>query len=247
MHTRRRFMAALAGLSTVPLAGLAPRHAQAGSTKLLMLGDSMIAGGFGLFLAQDLEREHGYTVDRRGKSSTGLARPDFYDWIRVGAAARAEAKPDAVLCMFGGNDGQGLYMGRHEKKGRTVSKWIRYGKPGWDPEYRRRINRFADVVTAAGERLIWVGMPPMRLDRLHERVDHMNDIFAAEMAIRPNARFVPIWDVLSKDGEYTDRLEIDGTRTRIRTGDGIHISSAGAHYLADFVRPHVVRLMDARA
>ncbi|HLT38859.1 MAG TPA: DUF459 domain-containing protein [Enhygromyxa sp.] len=230
MQTRRRFLVSLAALPMIA----APRRARAGA-KILMIGDSMIAGGFGLFLAQDLEREHGYAVDRRGKSSTGLARPDFHDWISVGAAARAEAKPTAVVCMFGGNDGQGLYIGRDQ--------WIRYGEPGWTPEYRRRVNAFADGVTANGERLIWIGMPQMRLDRLQDRVGHMNTIYEAEMALRPNARYVRIWDVLAVDGEYSDHVEIAGKRTRVRTGDGVHITTAGAHYLADFVRPFIAGLL----
>ncbi|MFO7565606.1 MAG: DUF459 domain-containing protein [Enhygromyxa sp.] len=237
MRTRRRFLTSLASLAALPALGLAPRPARAGA-KILMIGDSMIAGGFGLFLAQDLAREHGYEVDRRGKSSTGLARPDFHDWISVGAAARAEARPAAVVCMFGGNDGQGLHMGRKHDP-----EWIRYGEPGWTPEYRRRINAFADAVTAEGERLFWIGMPQMRLARLHERVAHMNTLYEAEMALRPNARFVRIWDVLAVDGEYSDHVEIGGKRTRVRTGDGVHITTAGAHYLADFVRPFIAGLL----
>jgi hypothetical protein len=235
MPTRRRFLASLAAL---PVVTLAPRRGRAG-VKILMIGDSMIAGGFGLFLAQDLEREHGYVVDRRGKSSTGLARPDFHDWISVGAAARDQAQPTAVVCMFGGNDGQGLYMGRT-----ADPEWIRYDEPDWTPEYRRRINAFADAVTVAGERLVWIGMPQMRLDRLQQRVAHMNTIYESEMAIRPNARFVPIWDVLAVDGKYSDHVEIAGKRTRVRTDDGVHITTAGCHYLADFVRPYITRLAE---
>lgn len=235
MQTRRRFLFQWASLAAAPL--LVSRRAHAGA-KILMIGDSMIAGGFGLFLAEDLQREHGHQVDRRGKSSTGLARPDFYDWITVGAVARAESKPTAVICMFGGNDGQGLYMGR-----KANPEWIRYGEPEWTPEYRRRINAFADAVTADGELLFWIGMPQMRLDRLRERVGHMNTIYEAEMAIRPNARFVPIWDVLAMNGEYSDHVMIDGKRTRVRTGDGVHLTPAGAHYLADYVRPHIADVL----
>lgn len=234
MQTRRRFVTSLTAIAGL---GLVPGRARAGS-KILMIGDSMIAGGFGLFLAQDLEREHGYQVDRRGKSSTGLARPDFHDWISVGAAARNEARPSAVICMFGGNDGQGLYMGKTANP-----EWIRYGEPDWTTEYRRRVNAFADAVTTAGERLFWIGMPPMRLDRLRDRVAHMNGIYEAEMALRPNARFVPIWDALAIDGRYSDHVEIGGKRTRVRTGDGVHITTAGAHYLADFVRPFIAGLL----
>jgi len=227
---RRQWLAALAAASVVPLL---PRRAEAAPYRVLIVGDSMIAGGFGLFLQRDLETHEGYSVERRGKSSTGLARPDFYDWIEEGAKARAETKPDAVVCMFGGNDGQGLYMGK--------DSWIRWGEDEWSPEYRRRINRFADAVTAEGERLYWIGMPQMRLERLHERVGHMNTIFEAEMAIRPNARFIDIWQVLADDkGRYADKLEIGGRRVRVRTGDGVHLTVDGCHYLADAVRPRLL-------
>ncbi|NVB38349.1 DUF459 domain-containing protein [Pseudenhygromyxa sp. WMMC2535] len=233
MLRRRQWIASLAALSG---AALLPRSARAAQTKVLLLGDSMIAGGFGLFLARDLEREHGYLTERRGKSSTGLARPDFYDWIEEGAAARAAFEPDAVVCMFGGNDGQGLYMGRDQ--------WIRYGEAGWDEEYRRRIHFFADAVTAGGEWLFWVGMPPMRLERLHTRVAHMNELYREALAIRPSARFLDIWSVLADDeGNYADHLEYAGKRERVRAGDGIHLNAAGSRLLADAVRPRISQLL----
>lgn len=236
MLTRRTWLLStlttLAGLGT--LTGRStPAHAA--PKKILMIGDSMIAGGFGLFLARDLESE-GLVVDRRGKSSTGLARPDFHDWIAEGAKAHAESKPDAVVCMFGGNDGQGLYMGRN-----ADPEWIRYEEPAWTPEYRRRVNAFADAVTPKGEHLFWIGMPQMKLDKLHQRVKHMNKIYRAEMAIRPNARFVDIWRVLADEsGKYADKIEIAGKKTRVRTGDGVHLSTEGCHHLADFVRPEIL-------
>jgi hypothetical protein len=234
MINRRHWLTSIAGLGALALTGL-PRLAHAGPKKILLLGDSMIAGGFGLFLARDLEALDGCIVDRRGKSSTGLARPDFHDWIAEGGKAYAEFQPDAVVCMFGGNDGQGLYMGR-----KADPEWIRWEDAGWTSEYRRRINAFADAVTPKGEHLIWIGMPQMRLEKLHERVKHMNQIYRAEMAIRPKALFVDIWRILADDqGKYADKVVIAGKKVRVRTGDGVHLTSDGCHYLADHVRPEI--------
>lgn len=235
--SRRGWLAgAMAGL----VVGTVARPARAGSTKILILGDSMIAGGFGIFLQRRLRDDHALDVSRKGKSSTGLARPDFYNWVDEGKKAFEAFKPDATVCMFGGNDGQGLYMG---KKG--PSKWIRYedGQP-WTDEYRRRVNAFADVIAPDGQHIFWVGMPVMKPSKLNRRVQHMNTIYRAEMAIRPNAEFVDIWDVFSDDeGKYTDRVEIDGKRTRVRAGDGVHLSPAGAWRLVDKVAPLVVDVM----
>lgn len=233
--SRRRALALLVG---APALALLPRPARAGAPRILMIGSSTMAGGFGLYLGQDLEREHGCVIDRQGKPSTGLARPDFHDWVEAGAAARAAFRPDVVLCLFGGNDGQGLYMGR-----RATEEWIRWGEPGWMPEYRRRINAFADAVAPTTERLIWIGMQQVRAQQLRERVQLMNQAFESEMALRPNARYVDTWTALSDDGKYSDHMTVAGKRCRVRTGDGVHVSPSGAHVLADYVRPHVVPML----
>jgi hypothetical protein len=237
--SRRR---ALGLLAAVPALALLPRRAFADAPRILMIGSSTMAGGFGLYLGQDLEREHGCVIDRRGKPSTGLARPDFHDWVEAGAAARAAFKPDVVLCLFGGNDGQGLYMGR-----RAAEEWIRWGEPGWIPEYRRRVNAFADAVAPTSERLVWIGMQQCRAQQLRDRVRVMNEIFETEMAVRPNARYVDTWAALSDDGKYSDHMTVAGQRSRVRTGDGVHVTPSGAHVLADVVRPHVGAMLDARA
>jgi uncharacterized protein len=233
--SRRRALGLLAG---VPALALWPRRARAEAPRILMIGSSTMAGGFGLYLGQDLEREHGCVIDRRGKPSTGLARPDFYDWVEAGAAARKEFRPDVVLCLFGGNDGQGLYMGR-----RAAEEWIRWGEPGWIPEYRRRVNAFADAVAPSSERLVWIGMQQVRAQQLRERVQIMNGVFETEMALRPNARYVDTWAALSDDGKYSDHMTVAGKRSRVRIGDGVHVTPSGAHVLADFVRPHVIAVL----
>jgi hypothetical protein len=229
--TRRGFISLLAA---APAALLLPRSALADGATVLMIGSSMMGGGFGLYLGQDLEREFGCTIDRRAKASSGLARPDFYDWIKLGAKAREEAKPDVVVCMFGGNDGQGIFLGRKHDP-----EWYRYGEPGWIPEYRRRVNMFADAVAPDRERLFWLGMPQVSSEKLCSRVAEMNEVYEVEMSLRPNARFVSTWDALTVKGGYSDHIVIDGTRTRVRSGDGVHVTPTGAHLLADYVRPYI--------
>ncbi|PRP94747.1 hypothetical protein ENSA5_40700 [Enhygromyxa salina] len=236
--TRRQLSLSLA-LS--PVLGLWPRVGHARAPRVLIVGDSLIVGGFGPALEAELEQRYSFAVDRRGKVASGLARPDFYDWFEVGPEARAEFLPDAVIVMFGGNDRQGLYMGEG-----ADPEWIRYGSEGWEPEYRRRINAFANAMTPAGEGLIWVGIPQMRSAKLCAHVAYVNRLVRAELAIRPSARFVDVWTVLAEDGGFTEQLEIDGQRERVRTGDGIHITRAGGRVLAEYVHPRVASLLTRR-
>jgi hypothetical protein len=219
---------------------------------IFVLGDSMIAGGFGLYLAQSLARDHGFDVHRHGKSSTGLARPDFYDWMKQAKALVAEGVPDVSIVMFGGNDVQGLYMGRDEDKKR---QWIRWPEDGWEQEYARRVVEFCDILQPAQQHIFWIGLPIMRPEKFRARCAKVNTIFRAEMAIRKNATFVDTWDLLAaEDGNYTDRIVIEPPseddakkrpkKIRVRAGDGIHLSPMGAHVLEAHVLERIVPMLE---
>jgi hypothetical protein len=237
--SRRTVLGSIAAFSALAATGTA-RAAGVSTPKILILGDSMIAGGFGLFLEKALKKDYALPVKRAGKSSSGLSRPDFHDWPEAAAAIVGKWKPDASVVMFGGNDVQGLYMGK--------DKWIRWDEDGWDEEYGRRVDALADILAPAGERLFWVGMPVMRPTKFHERVKRVNVIYRARMAARPGATFIDIWDVLADgDGAYADKIVLgtnpDGTpgkKVRVRAGDGIHLSPKGA----EVVRDHVLGVLE---
>lgn len=243
MHARRDFLRQLSALGALAAGGLLPGRARAGAPpKVQILGDSMIAGAIGLLFVELFEQRYGCTVERRGKVSSGLARPDFYDWIEAGAKAHAEFEPEVVLCMFGGNDGQGLYMGKDR---RGEAQWIRYGDPGWDREYVRRINAFADAVAPTDQWLFWIGMPQMRLPKLHERVGHLNALFETEMAIRPHGRYLDVWSLLAdRRGNYTDKLMVRGKKAKIRAADGVHLTRWGGQAVVDGLEPFIADTLD---
>ncbi len=228
-----RWASAEAALNAGPAAVAAPR--------ILVIGDSMIAGGFGLYLARDLREQYGYEVTRSGKVSSGLARPDFYDWMAQARALVGDRPFDATVVMFGGNDVQGLYMGK--------DRWIRWQDQSWSEEYARRIGALFDIIAPRGQHVFWVGMPVMRPVKFHTRVQRVNVIYRAEMAIRRHAWFIDIWSVLADDkGRYADRLSLPprsgkGRRkkVRVRARDGIHLTVAAADYLADYVKVIIAR------
>lgn len=207
------------------------------ATRVLILGDSMIAGAFGLFLQRALHRRMGAAVERKGKSSSGLARPDFYDWLEIGPPIAKSFSPDATVVMFGGNDCQSLRTGVEKDAG-----WIPWGKPKWEQDYRRRIREFCDRVAPVGTRLFWIGMPVMGHERLHGRVKWINTVFLDEMNNRAQSEFVDIWKTMAnRKGHYTDKLRVNGKLTKVRAGDGIHLTVKGAHHLVDAVAPRLAR------
>lgn len=242
-HPSRRDFLLAAGTGTAAwMLGGASRAAEAPEgPRVLILGDSMIAGGFGIFVARALAKEHGFSVRRRGKSSTGLARPDFFDWKEEAAKLVQEHEPDVTMVMFGGNDVQGLYMGNGE--------WIRWPDDGWAQEYAKRVQALCDLLAPQDhQRIFWIGLPIMRPEKFRRRCQKVNTIYRAEMAIRRDAKFIDTWDVLTDDDrEYADKLVLEpptgggrGKRVRVRAGDGIHLSPAGAQHLKDYVLERVL-------
>lgn len=238
LTSRRAFVGGLLGLTAaglVPSRARADRYGPPDGTRVLVIGDSMISGGFGLYLARSLGKDLGYAVTRRGVPSTGLARPDFFDWMEEARELVGDEPFDASVVMVGGNDVQGLYMGPKE--------WIRWQDEGWADEYAHRVAALAELLAPDDQRLFWVGMPVMKPERLHSRMGRINTIYRAEMAIRRRSEFIDIWSLLAgPDGAYADRVDVpspDGevrAGVRVRAGDGIHLTVAGARLLADHVR-----------
>lgn len=230
---RRTFVLGLTAGLAVPLL---PRRAWARveGPRVLVAGGSAMVGALGKYLGDAIEAL-GCTVERKAKSASGLARPDFFDWPSAAAEAYASFRPDATVVMFGGNDGQGLRM----PEGADV-EWIRWHDERWSEEYARRVDALADAVAPSGELLFWMGMPPMRQGKLDDRMQRMNAIFEARMAARAGGCFIETRSVLSDEqGRYADELRVDGRKVRVRSPDGIHYSRSGAKVLVRHVVPFV--------
>ena len=85
------------------------------------------------------------------KISTGLARPDFFDWpARLRAIMAQRPAPEVVVLVVGGNDTQNMWDEQRV--------YVR-GTEAWDAEYARRAAEVMDIVGQGGARLYWVGMP----------------------------------------------------------------------------------------
>jgi hypothetical protein len=95
--------------------------------------------------------------------------------------------------------------------------------------------------TAAGSRMLWVGMPVMRDTGFSAMMRTLNDIYQSQAAAHPGVTYFPSWELFSDvSGGYT-RTTTDSTGHTVvlRTPDGIHIAfgsgGGGADYLAQAV------------
>ncbi len=86
--------------------------------------------------------------------STGLVRPDFFNWpLQLQQQVKA-FDPGAVVVMWGANDNQGVET--------SSGKVYQFGTDGWQKEYRKRIEDVIAILFAGGvRRIYWVGQPIM--------------------------------------------------------------------------------------
>jgi hypothetical protein len=177
------------------------------------------------------------TLDYR--ISTGLTRPDYFNWPAHLAGELERLDPEAVVIMFGANDAQGI-----ETPEGDIYQPL---EEGWIAEYRRRVAGTMDLLRdPAGRRIVyWVGQPIMRSAGFSERMAGLNAIYREEAASRPWIRFVDTWPLFSNSaGQYEAFLPgVDGRVQDLRQGDGIHLSRAGGDLLAR----HVLDLIEADA
>jgi hypothetical protein len=195
--------------------------------RILVVGDSLgIDVGNGM--ARVLESKGPFVVSVDGTISTGLARPDYFDWPARLQADLGQVRPDIVVVMLGANDPQDMTTA----DGRVV-----VGTQVWTDEYLRRVGAFMDEAMAGGAGLVWVGNPVMRSTGLSNAMRTLNELYRAEAAQRPTVLYVDTWRLLStRPGRYDAYLPNgSGDQQLVREPDGIHITPTGSDRMAGVI------------
>jgi hypothetical protein len=193
--------------------------------KLFAAGDSM-AVAFGQSLSRLASATRLIEPDMDARTSSGLTRPDFFDWPARFNEVVTNDHPDVVVVMFGANDSQGI----RTPDGHTYQPLT----DGWREEYRRRVAGTMDLLAAPGRLVIWVGQPIMASDGLTERMADVDAIYRDEASKRWGVVYFDSWPLfVDASGKFDTFLpNADGAQEAMRAGDGIHLTRAGADRLA---------------
>ena len=200
---------------------------------MLIAGDSD-AGAFGPYLTSLMDDTGVVRTELDYKVSSGLARPDFFDWPAHLSQVLPAVDPDVVVMTLGGNDSQGLAI--------ADGTFIAQSPTGdaaddaeWRAEYGRRVGAAMDQVLADGRTLIWVGIPNDDNDDVTTRLRVQDEVAKAEAAKRPEVVFVDTWNIFSgKEGGWAEYHvdPRDGQGKKVRASDGFHLNTVGAEILA---------------
>ena len=194
--------------------------------RVYVAGDSQAT-----YLGQAITSEGGarpLEVELDDRISTGLARPDYFDWPAQWANQMVELDPEVVVLFIGAND--------HQDMVDAAGQRLIEGSESWRDEWRTRMIAALDILTTDGRIVYWVTQPPMRDGALDAGVRVINEVADEVLADRSEVLAIDIWELFGGDGAYQDRLTgPDGDTITARISDGVHLSRPAASWVADLV------------
>lgn len=218
-------------ISIVMILTWTPVYAGAAAYKpksVVVIGDSL-----SIPVSKQLEKY--FKIDRKiafkrlGKVSSGLARPDSFDWHWNLKQLSAFHKPDTVFVMLGTND---------TKRMKTIDDQVlTFGGYEWDDEYSHRLQRLVDTVRKynPASNVYFIGAPIVGHKVLNKQIRHINTVIKGVCTINPGVYYVDTYDTLSdENGRYIKSMRSStGEAITLRADDGVHITKHAAALLAE--------------
>jgi hypothetical protein len=162
--------------------------------------------------------------------SSGLCRPDFFNWPAQVQQEVEDFDPGAAAVMFGANDNQAV-----QTSSGTVHQ---FESDGWKKEYRRRVSDMIELLREGGvRRIYWIGQPIMPDATFNRHMKVLNDIYRSEAEKHPDVEYIDAYKLLSNgSGGYSQYLrDSNGEMQKVREQDGEHLTYAGGLRIAEAV------------
>jgi hypothetical protein len=236
------------------------------TSTIVVLGDSMadwLAYGLEDILADMPE----VGVVRKHKTHSGLVRYDTKveppDWAIAARDILNAEKPTAIVMMVGSNDRQPLrdapekpekpagdapsIVATEKRAAAAAAASHEFQSEKWTELYTRRIDDAMNAMKARGVPVFWVGLPSQRSPRATADALFLNDLYRGR-AEKAGVVYVDIWDgFVNEAGKFTIfGPDFEGQNRRLRAGDGVHFTKAGAQKLAHYVDREIKRAVQNR-
>ena len=194
-----------------------PQRSGSRTPRLLFTGDSMMS---------NLDTIVGDRLAGRARViselrfATGLSKPGF-DWIKAARRDAESHRPRAVVAFIGAVEGFSMRN--------PYGASIPCCGHDWIAEYARRVRAVVrGYAYGRGTRVFWLTQPaPRAADRV-QVYRAVNTALSLATHSSPRLTLVDVAGLLTPGFVYRTFMEVNGSRTRIRAHDGLHLSLAGA-------------------
>lgn len=198
------------------------------TANVLFFGSSSVNGAFGMLIESEIEQA-GFVVRREGRASTGLSRPDFYDWRAQIPRFGNLSALRGVVVYLGGNDAQAFRLreGEYPAGATEPHRWIQFrDEARWSEAYRNRTHQFVEAFCSAGARKVII-VPPVDGDQAGHAA-----------RIRRVQRLQIEGTAGTSCGVVANPSEV--RLTAAEAGDGVHLSRAGARLVWSAIGPTIL-------
>ena len=176
--------------------------------------------------------------------STGLGRPDLYNWFTRIEQAAVKLRPNVAVLSFGADDAHDYMSG--VPAGRSIGP---LGSASWNAEYRRRVDGVTRELIARGIDVVWLGTPIPRGAGFHRSFEVVNRVIEGVVALhRAHAAYVDEWGLLGyRHHHYADYLpDSHGHLVLMRAPDGVHLEPPAGDLVANAVANRLDRFFVLR-
>ena len=97
---------------------------------------------------------------------------------------------------------------------------------------------------SAGVPVFWVGLPSIRGPKSTSDMQYLNDLYRARVE-KAGLNYIDVWDGFVDDsGRFIPQgADFEGQTRRLRAGDGVHFTKAGARKLAHYLEREIRRML----
>lgn len=197
-----------------------------GIYRILVIGDGL-AGGLGNGMMRMAEADPGFEILNRFNESSGLARPEVYDWAAAIPKIVENAPVDAIVVLVGLNDRQGIRDGNFRYVFKT---------PDWEKAYVASTDRVLAAAKQSGAKIFWISLPPMENQVFDGDMQYLNTLHRTSVAA-VGGHYVDVRPFfLGPNGAYVDRGPDDtGAERKLRERDGVKFMKVGNNRFGQLV------------
>jgi hypothetical protein len=132
----------------------------------------------------------------------------------------------------------------HSKGGSVAMRTYEFRSDEWAAYYNKRIDATIAALKSAGVPVFWVGLPSIRGPKSTSDMQYLNDLYRAR-AEKAGITYIDVWDGFVDDnGRFIPQgADFEGQTRRLRAGDGVHFTRAGARKLAHYLEREIRRMM----